>query len=289
MRPRRSLQQFVMALVAVTGCSFDARLRGGDGGTPDVPDADMRPRVAGARGFWKFDEGTGAMVVDHAVPPATFPPMHLAISTPAATTWVGGGLRLDGRVAVATIANPPHVGRLIDTNTGGSGQVTVEVWVSPANLTQGTDPPMNGLDDFAAVFLASGSIVSYSARIAQVGDLWTARTRTNTMATAEEDAEGLPEIRSPATTVHLNEPIHLAITTSSSMRVFYVNGTPYMSTPTGIAGLEWDRTYTLRFGDAINYDRAWLGTLWMAAIYDRALSQAEIMQNFVAGYNCPEC
>jgi hypothetical protein len=54
--------------------------------------------------------------------------------------------------------------------------------------------------------------------------------------------------------------------------------------------LDWDPSYSLRLGDhSAPYERGWRGTLWLLAIYDRALLSTEIMQNFDAGHDCGDC
>jgi hypothetical protein len=48
----------------------------------------------------------------------------------------------------------------------------------------------------------------------------------------------------------------------------------------------WDDTYQLAFGwefDEDDEQRAWLGELYLVAVYGRSLSPAEVEQNFYAG------
>lgn len=253
----------------------------------DAPAADVAidissprpPRIeTSLRGFWAFSEGTGATARDRVPPPPSKAAMDLSIASMTAVTWVAGGLRIDGNAKISSLAQP-HVGQAIEI----SGQFTVELWASPENATQGAEVLTDG-PDYAVMFTASGSIVSRDATIAQVGDRWMARSRTTAT-----DNNGLPEIRTPAGVVKSGVPTHLVLSTTSTTRTLYVNGTPYTSSPSGIGMLNWDRSYTLRVGDEDIYDRQWHGTAWMMAIYDRALSDAEIQQNFQAGFDCPSC
>lgn len=204
--------------------------------------------------------------------------MDLTIGSPAAATWVAGGLRIDGQAKIASLPQP-HVGQGIMD----SGEVTIEVWVTTPNATQGTDQLADG-PDYATVFTASGSIISRDATIAQVGGRWTGRSRT-----ATTDNNGLPEIVTPDGTVGTTAPTHLVLTTTATSRTLYVNGKAYTSSPSGIGPLNWDRSYRLRVGDEDLYDRRWLGTIWVLAVYDRALSPSEIQQNLLAGHDCASC
>jgi hypothetical protein len=46
---------------------------------------------------------------------------------------------------------------------------------------------------------------------------------------------------------------------------------------------DWDSTWHLYLGDEATADRPFLGTIRMAAVYDRVLSDAEVAAHFEAG------
>lgn len=277
-----------MLSLLASGCGFSV---GGsaaplDVATADVPLTDTPPpdmpgpvRVVSAlRGLWKFDEGTGAIAHDIVPPPPSKPAMDLSLGPASTFAWVTGGLQVNGAIAMATTA-APHVGREIED----AGEVTVELWVTPATETEGTDPADALGADYATVFSAAGSIVSHAGLIAQVGRHWIARTRT-----AATNANATPEIVTPDT-ISTTQPTHVVITTSATGRTLYVDGSAFQSTPAATGTLGWDRSYKLRLGNEDLYDRAWHGTIWLFAIYDRALSAVEIEQNRLAGPNCVGC
>ena len=45
----------------------------------------------------------------------------------------------------------------------------------------------------------------------------------------------------------------------------------------------WDSNYPLLIGNEATLDRPYLGEIFLVAIYDRVISDAEIQQNFNAG------
>jgi glycopeptide antibiotics resistance protein len=45
----------------------------------------------------------------------------------------------------------------------------------------------------------------------------------------------------------------------------------------------WDQTFPFQLGNEASLDRPWIGTIYLVAIYDRALSQEEIHSHFRAG------
>jgi len=268
------------ALFAGCGFSIGATTDAPIDTPPDLPidQPPALPRVTdGLLGLWRFDEGMGATAADSGVPPAGMQPMNLTILPTIATTWVTGGLRINSQASLTSMTNP-HASRQIDT----SKEVTIEAWITPADVTQGAGAPDAGGQDFATVFSVAGSIVSRSATIAQVGDHFTGRIRTTT------DNNGLPEIASAPGSATTNVT-HLVLVESATTRALFVNGVRLMSTPVGTGTLGWDIHDVIRMGDEALYDRQWHGTLWLVALYDRALTDAQVMQNRSAGHDCPSC
>lgn len=285
----RVVRARILGLAALTGCSFSASFADGVDAPPKdaTPDEAPRPeRVAGALGLWRFDDGSGsAMVRDYAPDPAgPLGPMHLTIETPAAVTWVTGGLRIDSRVTIASDPNP-HGAKSI----ANSGAFTLEIWVTPADITQGTDPPDGIGVDFATILQASGSINSHNLMVTQVGDSFAARVRTAATMNGDNPQNATPDIQAIGGSVTPGAITQLVLVGSATERVLYVNGTPFMSNPGSQGALLWDDTYKIRIGDTINYDRHWKGTLWFMALYDRALSPADILTNRGAGFDCTGC
>jgi len=63
----------------------------------------------------------------------------------------------------------------------------------------------------------------------------------------------------------------------------YVNNVEWAS---GIASGDlsnWDNGYAFALANELTGNRPWLGTFYLVAIFNRALSQAEVEQNFSAG------
>jgi hypothetical protein len=131
--------------------------------------------------------------------------------------------------------------------------------------------------------------------IAQVGDRWQGR-----VLTSATDANGSPVIETPAGAVADLAPVHLVLVASPTERVLYVNGVVHRGEGAGIGALNapaparrWFDYFPVSIGRerdaATQHGRPWLGTLWLAAIYDRALTEDEIQQNRAAGHDCPSC
>jgi hypothetical protein len=287
------------------GCSFDSPAASvaddaaPPDGRPEVPDAPppdvpIGPGrvIEGLVAYWRFDEGGGAQVSDSRaslVGSPALPAIPLPISDPAGVTWVPGGLRLDAPVRVGT-SGAAHV----DRDVLATGEVTLEAWISPASTSQGAGPLPGGLPNYALVLAVSPSYAYHNAMIAQVGDRWQGRVLTSATT-----SNALPVIDAPAGAIADTGPVHLVLVASATERVLYVNGTPYRAAPAAAIGpldapapaTRWFDYFPISIGQERDTDqkRTWLGTIWLAAIYNRALSSAEVQTNIAAGRDCPDC
>src|SRR5690606_17432646 len=151
--------------------------------------------------------------------------------------------------------------------------------------------------NYALVLAISPSYAYHNAMIAQVGDRWQGR-----VLTAATTANGLPAIETPAGTIAGTAPVHLVLVASATERALYANGTAHrLPAPNdGIGPLNdpapaarWFDYFPVSIGQerdaAAVHPRSWLGTIWLAAIYDRALTEAEIQQNRAARHDCARC
>ena len=70
---------------------------------------------------------------------------------------------------------------------------------------------------------------------------------------------------------------------SAGIRTLYVNGAPVGTNIVSGDFSNWDSGYGLALADEFSTGRAWLGDYYLVAIYNRALTAAEVGQNFAAG------
>ncbi len=88
------------------------------------------PRVTlGQQVLYTFEEGTGTTVTDVS---GVGTPLNLTIETPAAATWVAGGLSVNGNALIASVGAASKV----ITAVKASNALTIEAWIIPANTTQ---------------------------------------------------------------------------------------------------------------------------------------------------------
>src|SRR5450755_3697615 len=153
-----------------------------------------------------------------------------------------------------------------------TGEFSVEAWVAPA-----------------LVAADKSYMVSYSG-----GDT----TRNFTLGQTNQDYDfmlrssnsvlnGTPQLQTPVAATLLQASLQHVVMTYDPVngRQIYVNGVSAGVTDPQKGGTisNWDSTFALVLGNEVSSDRSWQGLIKFVAIHSRAMSAAQIMQNFNAG------
>jgi mono/diheme cytochrome c family protein len=184
-------------------------------------------------------------------------------------TWVGGwginiprGAKAQGLTAAS---------RKLHTRIGATGEYSIEAWVIPGNVTQ-----------------EDASIVSYSGGLNQ-RNFALGQTLYNYeffSRSSETNAAGTPQLSTADGDEDLQAALQHVVVTFSPVdgRRIYVNGqfTGDSDTRGGTIG-SWDDSFALVIGNDAANNRPWTGVVRMLAIHDRALTPAQIQQNFEVG------
>jgi Concanavalin A-like lectin/glucanases superfamily len=214
---------------------------------------------------YMFQTGQGSTAYDTS---GVTPAADLALS--GNVTWAGGwGITLGaGGKAQATTSASQKIANMLQA----SGEYSIEAWVAPANVTQ-----------------ANAYIVSYSG---------SNTTRDMTLGQDVTQYEGFA--RSSVTDTNGNPPLitttdggaaqaalqHVVLTYDPvNGQKMYVNGnfTGDADPAKGGSLANWDSTFALVLGNETTGQRQWQGTIKFVAIHSRALTPAQIQQNFAAG------
>lgn len=268
---------------ALAGCTFQ-----GPGGvaidaSTDTPDgADPSGRVVDHLiALWRFDESSGAVIADtvkQLIPSFTKAPMDLTIGDPTMTRWTQGSLQIDGPALIKTTARA-HLAADVGPTTAtgpGSHAVTLELWLTPASVTQGMGPMR------ATVFSYGAGATYTNLRILQEGEHYVGNARTASMAKGTESP-----IKSDKDTAAAALQ-HVVLVADASTRAIYVDGTAYPgAAPEALAS--WNDTFTISVGDDSAGGAPWRGQIWLIAIYDRVLTPEEIEKNRSARFDCSSC
>jgi len=183
--------------------------------------------------------------------------------------WLGSwGLSFTNGKAQASTANSKKIHDLITS----TNEFAIEAWVTPNNVVQ--EGPAR--------------IVSYSA-----GDndrnFTLGQSQYNydfMLQTASSSSNGDPALSTPDADEVLQATLqHLVLTYSATEgRRIYVNGKLIDIVDDAISPLSsWDDSFALILGREASNNHVWQGNIRLLAIYNRALSQQQISQNYNVG------
>jgi len=215
--------------------------------------------------MYQFQTGTGLVAYDTS---GVDPSADLTIT--GSVTWAGGwGVTVGaGGKLQATTSGSAKLYNLIQA----TGEFSIEAWVAPA-----------------LVAAENSYMVSYSG-----GDT----TRNFTLGQTNQDYDfmlrssnsnlnGTPQLQTPDAATLLQASLQHVVLTYDPVngRQIYVNGVN-ANVPDPQKGgtiANWDSTFALVLGNETSGDRSWQGLIKMVAIHSRALSAAQVLQNYNAG------
>lgn len=216
----------------------------------------------GQKVLYTFEQDSGITVSDVSF---RAPELPLQIETPANTTWVDGGLSLTSSTVVSSV----DAAMKINTACRDSNAVSVEAWLKPANDTQ-SGP--------ARIVTISGGPNGRNVTLAQDGDRYEVRLRT----TATSD-NGLPAFQTAAGAVSASLT-HLLFTRNAAGEAsIYLDAVEAATDTIGGDLSTWAADYPITVGNEPGGERPWLGELHLVAVYCRALTPDEVLQNYQAG------
>ena len=213
--------------------------------------------------YYPFTQGVGSTVMDQS---NVGSPMDLTIT--GNVTWNPGGngvVMNGGKVGTSGPASK------VISALQASSQLTVELWVVPDNLTQ------NG----PARMLSIGGDTSDQNYMfgQQFGEL-----EIRTLHTGK-DSKGKPRFYSGNSGL-ATVLTHVVHTYDGTTERLYMDGVLHPTTVTSAGNFSnWDLTDLFNIANEASSDRPWHGTILIVAVYDRALANVEIIQNFTAGPN----
>ena len=235
--------------------------------TPEIP-SDPQHVTDGLQVLYTFEETSGNSVRDVSGVDA---PLDLTIEDTWAVDWRGGVLAVISPVMISSVGPATKIADACrETN-----EITLEAWLCPANTTQ---------DGPARVITLSSDPSNRNFTLGQgassdgPSDVYDSRVRTT-----EQSDNGLPSLSSPSGSLTA-QLTHVVYTRDASgVARIYIDGVEEVHGTVSGNFSNWDEAFRLALGNELTGNRPWLGEFHRVAVFNRALSQSEVIQNFNAG------
>jgi len=214
--------------------------------------------------IYEFKTGQGLTAFDTS---GVDPALDLTLS--GSVDWFGGwGLSFSGGKAQAS----PVSSAKLATAIQATGEYSIEAWVAPGNVVQ----------DDTRIVSYSGSDTARNFNLGQTMYNYDFFNRT-----ATSDANGNPQVSTPDTAEVLQATTQHVVVNFDPVagRTIYVNGI-LVSTPDAAPGgslASWQSNFAFVLGNEVSGDVPWSGVIRLVAIHNRALTSAQILQNYEAG------
>jgi len=218
--------------------------------------------TGGLIAFYQFRERNGTTVKDTS---GVGKPLDLTLAKGSDARWSEtGGLILGGGKSALWTAGPATkiINRLKATN-----RFTIEALITNDNDVQ-TGP--------ARIVTISANPSVRNFTLGQNAHQFALRVRTN-----QTDAQGTPEL-STGTKTALPMRQYVTVTFGDGVVQLYINSHLHISAKRPGNLSNWDPSYRLIIGNEGTLNRPWKGRVELVAIYDRALTPAEVKQNVEA-------
>ncbi|HEY4366292.1 MAG TPA: LamG domain-containing protein [Steroidobacteraceae bacterium] len=219
--------------------------------------------------LYEFKTGQGATAYDTS---GVDPAADLQFS--GDVTWVGGwGINIKAVTGGASKAQASTTAsRKLHQLITATGEYSIEAWVVPGNVTQ----------EDTRIVSYSGSKTARNFMMGQTLYNYDFYGRSTTT-----DANGAPPLSTADADERLQASLQHVVMTFDPVngRKIYVNGeyTKDLDKAGGGTLNEWDNSFAFVLGNEVSNDRQWTGVVRMVAIHNRALTEAQIKQNFAAG------
>jgi hypothetical protein len=214
---------------------------------------------------YEFETGTGYVAYDTS---GIDPAADLTIT--GNVTWAGGwGITVGaGGKAQATTSSSSKLYSMIQA----TGEFSIEAWVAPALVAA----------DNSYMVSYSGGNTTRNFTLGQTNQDYDFMLRGS-----NSDLNGMPQLQTPDAAMLLQASLQHVVLTYDPIngRQIYINGVNAKVPDPQKGGTisNWDNTFALVLGNEVSGSDSWQGLIKFVAIHSRALTSAQILQNFNAG------
>jgi hypothetical protein len=216
---------------------------------------------------YMFSEGNGAIAYD------------TSGIDPAADLTLTGHYQYDGSWGIIFLAGggkaqaTVQASSKLNTLIQATGEFSIEAWVTPAVVA-------TNLSDIVSY---SGGDTLRNFTLAQTNQDYDFELRSSNST----GLNGMPQLQTPDATMALQAALQHVVLTYDPIngRQIYVNGVNQNIPDPQKGGTisNWDNTFALVLGSEVSGDNGFQGEVKFLAVHQRALTAAQVMQNFNAG------
>ncbi len=219
--------------------------------------------------FYDFTEGRGNRVYDRS---NQEPPLDLTINKQLNTYWLPGqGLEVTGNTMIYSQESPQRlIGALQETN-----EITVEAWIKQTTLKQ-SGP--------ARILTLSADNSSRAFTIGHQGTITDFDYSVRLSTTATEGENGLPEIMTEQDffTPGLHHFIY-SRDAEGNEKVWVNAQLKYSGVRPGQFSA-WSGGNRFALANELSEERPWNGVYYLVGIYNKAMNEPEVQQQYAAGF-----
>ncbi|MEM9972196.1 MAG: LamG domain-containing protein, partial [Pseudomonadota bacterium] len=227
-----------------------------------VAGADAQRSSDGLLALYGFDEGSGSVVRDVSNVGSA---LDLTIHDANRVSWLNDGLRVDSSTLIAS----PNAATKLTDAIKASGALTFEAWVTPTRTNQ------RGPARIVTLSTDSGN---RNATLGADNSRYVMRLRTTSVSN-----NGMPSLDAASGSLKAQRA-HVVYTRDASGNAkIFVDGLEIKGGTKSGSLSNWNGSYRFGLGNEIHASRPWLGTYHLVAVYDRALTSAEVQSHFAAG------
>ncbi len=217
----------------------------------------------GLQAIYDFRDASGSIIRDRAGVGA---PVDLKIENLKNVVRKAGSLEIRRNTTIRSLKPARRIADAIRQ----SNECTLEVWLRTAKVDQ-KGP--------ARVLTLSRGPSERDFTLGQDRSKIDVRFRTTKTST-----NGIPSTSTPAKKLP-PKLVHVVYTRDRNGRTrIYINGKKEAESRVAGSAANWNSSYHLALANELSNDRPWLGTIYLVAIYNRALKPEDVTTNFKAGH-----
>jgi PKD repeat protein len=218
--------------------------------------------------LYTFAEQNGPVVYDLS---GTGAALNLGIQDPLNTNWLQcGGLSVNDSTIINALGSPYK----ITEAAKATNEISIEAWVVAES---------DGQDGPARIVTLSNGAFDRNFTLSQKGSEYDVRLRTSSTGLNAD----IPSTTTTEQQVNTSLTHVLYTRDSQGQATIYIDGQAAGTQLVTGDFQSWDDNFQFGLANEFGIDRTWLGEYYLVSVYDVALTNEQVLQNYHAGIQTP--